>query len=262
VKRKQTTYQNSLTWVVSPDQPRSQTVVVMTLGPTKSRGGQFSGGMDNHLIRSVCHEAVARTSSGSVLFPHVHYGCRYGHDDFPGGITVGVERVLTCVVDLVRTIAEKGFKRILLGGADTDLLTLVSQQAAQRADTLCGVLLWQDLLEDTIQDLGDSTGVADRVACSEDSAYLHVNPTNLQGGTATAEFQVLGSFLSSATNNRCTSHEHNRHLDAIDTWGSPQRHHEDIGKELYETCVSRLVKLIRGFQRLKSRCSDSEESRD
>lgn len=106
--------------------------------------------MDDHLIRSICFDAVEKGTHASVLFPHITYGNTRFSEKFPDGITVGIEKVTASVVTLISTIVENGFKRILIIGTDTPLIMFIAEQAARATHALCGAVHWTRLLEDAV----------------------------------------------------------------------------------------------------------------
>src|SRR5579864_7668577 len=174
-ERKKYHYQN-YTWQEIREVVKQQPVVVLPVGSVEDHGPHLPLDVDNFLIRSICEEAARRLDGEMLLLPPVPYGFEEHHMDFPGTIDISMEHMLHFVLDITRSVAHHGFKRILLAdghGSNMPILDLVARRTVLETDALCGAFIWPSLASEAIAKIRE-TGLGGMAhACElETSVYL------------------------------------------------------------------------------------------
>ena len=147
MERKNYLYQHH-TWqelkALVPQQP----VVVQPIGSVEDHGHHLPLDTDNFLIQSICEEAARRAEGEILLLPLIPYGFETHHMDFPGTIDIRMENLLNFVLDVTKSIAHHGFKRILIAdghGSNMPILEMVARRTILETDSLCGAFIWPSL---------------------------------------------------------------------------------------------------------------------
>jgi creatinine amidohydrolase len=94
------------------------TVLLLPLGATEPHGPHAPLATDTLISAGICRRAAARLADDpdvrALVLPPLPYGVtRYGAA-FPGALSIGEETLRALVVDLVRSLADQGFGRIVL----------------------------------------------------------------------------------------------------------------------------------------------------
>ena len=127
MERKAYLYQH-YTWPELAEVAKTQPVVVLPIGSVEDHGRHLPLDTDNFLIWSVCEAAAQRADKDILLLPVVPYGFESHHMDFPGTIDIDPEHLLHFVLDVTKSVARHGFRRILIadGHGSNDLLSSLS----------------------------------------------------------------------------------------------------------------------------------------
>jgi len=151
--------------------------------------------VDNFIIGSIVEEAARRLDGEMLLLPPVPYGFETHHMDLPGTIDLRMENMLNFVLDITRSVAHHGFKRILLAdghGSYMPILDLVARRRNLETDAMCAAFIWPSLAKETIEQIRESEkpgGMAH--ACElETSVYLYLDPARVPMDKAKKEIGI------------------------------------------------------------------------
>lgn len=249
-------YYQHYTWQEIPELVRRQPVVVLPVGSVEDHGLHLPLDVDNFIIGSIVEEAARRLDGEMLLLPPVPYGFETHHMDLPGTIDIRMENMLNFVLDITRSVAHHGFKRILLAdghGSNMPILDLVARRTNLETDALCGAFIWPSLAKETIDQIRESEkpgGMAH--ACElETSVYLYLDPARVQMDKAKKEIGIsptrfiwMDLLMSSP-------------LLLMDRWtrfsktgvaGDPTLATAEKGKKVFEAVVAALIDLVREFK--------------
>jgi creatinine amidohydrolase len=249
-------YYQHYTWQEIPELVRRQPVVVLPVGSVEDHGLHLPLDVDNFIIGSIVEEAARRLDGEMLLLPPVPYGFETHHMDLPGTIDIRMENMLNFVLDITRSVAHHGFKRILLAdghGSNMPILDLVARRTNLETDALCGAFIWPSLAKETIEQIRESEkpgGMAH--ACElETSVYLYLDPARVQMDKAKKEIGIsptrfiwMDLLMSSP-------------LLLMDRWtrfsktgvaGDPTLATAEKGKKVFEAVVAALIDLVREFK--------------
>src|SRR5437667_10064376 len=108
-----------------------QKVVILPTGSTEQDGPHLPLDTDVFLAESVCLEAAQRAPDKVLVLPPISYGLNLHHIDFPGTIHIEPETLIAFCLNITKSVAYHGFKKILLvngHGSNKPLIDLVARQ--------------------------------------------------------------------------------------------------------------------------------------
>lgn len=167
------------TWPELGEVSKKQPVVVLPIGSVEDHGMHLPLDTDNFLIWSICEAAAQRAAGDILLMPLIAYGFETHHMDFPGTIDVKSEHLLNFVLDVTKSVAHHGFKRILIAdghGSNMPILDLAARETILETDSLCGAFIWPSLAAKRIAEIRESGRGGMAHACElETSVYLYLD---------------------------------------------------------------------------------------
>jgi creatinine amidohydrolase len=252
--RKDYLYQQ-YTWPELGEIAKKQPVVVLPIGSVEDHGPHLPLDTDNFLIWSICEAAAQRAEGDILLMPIIPFGFETHHMDFPGTIDIHMEHLLHFVLDVTKSVAHHGFRRILIAdghGSNMPILELVARRTILETDALCAPFLWPSLALKEIRQLRQSgrTGMAH--ACElETSVYLYLDPERVQMDKARKDIGLPASdFIWNDLTDPGPIH-------MMDWWtrfsksgvnGDPTLATAEKGKAIFEVVVQNFVRFAREFK--------------
>ncbi|MGZ3499000.1 MAG: creatininase family protein [Vulcanimicrobiaceae bacterium] len=119
-----------MTWPEIKEAAGADRVAVVPIATIEDHGLHLPVDTDLLLCASVCEEAVSRARDRAVLVPPINHGYSPHHMDFPGPITIGAETLIRYGVDVCKSLAHHGFKRILIvngHGSNTPFIDIIAR---------------------------------------------------------------------------------------------------------------------------------------
>ncbi|MFN7924662.1 MAG: creatininase family protein [Bryobacteraceae bacterium] len=243
------------TWPELGEVAKKQPVVVLPIGSVEDHGPHLPLDVDNFLIWEICVEAAKRADGDILLMPIIPYGFETHHMDFHGTIDVGMEHLLHFVLDVTKSVAHHGFKRILIAdghGSNMPILELVSRRTILETEALCAAFLWPSLALDDIRRVRESPRCGMSHACElETSVYLYLDAQRVQMDKAVKEMNLPPSdFIWQDLTNPGP-------IRMMDWWtcfsktginGDPTLATAEKGKIIFEAVVNNFVKFAREFK--------------
>ncbi len=249
-------YYHHYTWPEMKAVVEQQPVVVLPVGSVEDHGPHLPLDVDNFLIGSICEEAARRLDGKMLLLPPVPYGFEEHHMDFPGTIDIAMEHLLHFVLDITRSVARHGFKRILLAdghGSNMPILELVARRTVLDTEALCGVFIWPSLAREAIGRLRESEtpgGMAH--ACElETSLYLYLDSSRVQMDKARKEIGLPSSrffWMDLMSSSPVLLMDHWSRFSKSGIVGDPTLATKEKGQKIFEAVVEALVELVKDFK--------------
>jgi creatinine amidohydrolase len=182
------------TWPELRDIVKKQPVVVLPIGSVEDHGPHLPLDTDNFIISRICEEAARQADGEILLLPLIPYGFETHHMDFPGTIDVRMEHLLNFVLDVTKSVAFHGFKRILIAdghGSNMPILELVARRTNLETDSLCAAFIWLSLATREIRAVLESERGGMSHACElETSVYLHLDSERVNMEQAVKEMEM------------------------------------------------------------------------
>jgi creatinine amidohydrolase len=198
-----------------------------------------------------------------LVMPPVSYGYCHHVMDFPGTINVQPTTFVNLLLDITRSVAYHGFKRIVLvngHGSNHPLVEQAGRQTNLQTDALCCTLSWWQLVADYWnKEVRASPPGGCAHACElETSMYLHLDaagvrrdrvrgawPDFVRNYEGAAEWQWVDLTLGTgpAAIIGWTSS-----YSETGSFGAPELATEEKGRLAFEHAANRLVDLVRWFR--------------
>ena len=190
---------NRLTWAEMNDAIAMQKVVLLPTGSTEQHGRHLPLDVDTFLAESVCLEVGRRAPDKVLVLPPIAYGLNLHHIDFPGTIHIEPETFIAFGVNITKSVAYHGFKKILVvngHGSNQPLIDLIARKTTLATDSLCAAVHYINLAIEAFKTVQDTPVIA-HADEFETSLYLHLAPERVQMEHAGADNDVMGKWLSS-----------------------------------------------------------------
>lgn len=251
-----------LTWPEINDAVEMGKVCIVPVGAVEQHGSHLPLDVD-----IVCPSGVARGAGQLIadqllVLPTVAYGYTGHVMDFPGTINIDFEHFIQHVLDITRSLAYHGFKKLILlngHGSNMPNLDLVARRTNLETTAECVSLSWWQLL--TIDKAflprwrqSQFPGGCAHACELETALYLYLDGDNVRQDLVRDE---LASYLAERSP-----------FDWVDlfsaapaplvTWtstytesgvcGEPTLATAEKGREAYEEAVQQLISLVRFFR--------------
>ena len=177
-----------LTWPEINDALAAKQICIVPCGAVEQHGPHLPLDVDMLLSTSVALGAGEGRPEKTLVLPSVSYGYTGHVMDFPGTINVHYQHFIEQVLDITKSLAYHGFKKILLlngHGSNMPNLDLVARRCNLETDAECALCAWWNLLSvdpDFLPNWRESKfpgGIAH--ACElETSMYLHLKPEDVR----------------------------------------------------------------------------------
>jgi creatinine amidohydrolase len=239
---------NRLTWAEMNEAIAMQKVIILPTGSTEQHGRHLPLDVDVFLAESVCLEAGRRAPERILVLPPIAYGLNLHHIDFPGTIHIEPEVFIAFGLNITKSVAYHGFKKILIvngHGSNTPLIDLIARKTVLATDSLCAALSYFALAMEAFHQIKDTPVIA-HADEFETSLYLYLAPERVQMDKAGAGDDVMGKYMSSDST-------YNYPVRFNDFWGRWTRLgvHGDAttataekGQIIFEAAVIGLLELV------------------
>lgn len=240
--------------VASLDHER--TVVILPLGSVEQHSNHLPLGTDTMLAHAVSLAAAERVGHAAVL-PPPWFGFSVHHMRFPGSVTLRAETLIAVAEDIVASLVQRGFRRILIvngHGGNTGVIDLLASTLGYRhyGAARIAALTYFHLARQAIAELRRSEPGGMGHACEFETAMVqHLRPDLVRIEKAEATYPDPGSAYlttdllgSSAVR---TYHDF-ADLSPKGTLGDPLLASPEAGSVFFEAVVSALSAFIEDFR--------------
>jgi creatinine amidohydrolase len=238
---------NRLTWQEMNEAISLGKVVLLPVGSTEQHGPHLPLDVDAFLVESVCLEVGRRAPDRVLVLPTVSYGLNLHHIDFPGTVHIEPEHFIAFCLDITKSVAYHGFRKILVvngHGSNTPLADLVARKTTLYTPAICAAVNYFSLGMEAFAKVQESAVIA-HADEFETSLYLYLAPERVRMERAVADGDVVGKYLSSDSTTPYV-----RFSDYWGRWtktgvhGDPRTATREKGKLLFEAIVSRMIELV------------------
>ncbi len=166
---------DEMSWPEVKEAVGQQRVPLVPVGSTEQHGPHLPTKTDAFLAYEVCKEA-ARKAPEAVVLPPVSYGYNEHHLDFPATIHIGYETLTKFVIDIGRSLAHHGFRKIIIvngHGSNTAPMEIAARRITLESPAICASLIYIALAPEALTILeGEDAHAAEL----ETSLMLHLAP--------------------------------------------------------------------------------------
>ncbi len=246
---------DKLTWPELREAVAEGRVIVLPVGSTEQHGPHLPLDVDNFLCQSVCEGGAKLVPDDVLLMPPLSYGFNWHHIDFPGTIGIGWDNYVRFLLDIVRSVAHHGFKKVLIvngHGSNRPLVEVAARQATMDNEVICAAFSYYELATEVVGEVRESprgwVAHADEI---ETSLYLYLRPEGVRTELAKAENNMLPSefwWQDLEKPGRIGMMEWWSSLSHTGVLGDPTLASAEKGEILYRAVTEELAKLIREFK--------------
>lgn len=238
--------------VLVPNQP----VVVLPVGSTEDHGHHLPLDVDTFVVAAVCDAAAQRIPDEVLLLPELAYGFEDHHMDFPGTITISDSHLLNFVLDITKSVAHHGFRKILIvngHGSNAPILELAARRTVTETEALCGTLAAGTGVDLSQICESDQLSHADEI---ETSVYLHLNSEAVQMDKAANETKAPVSnhfwrgWLRGKGSAPVKMMDHWSRITESGVIGDATLATAEKGERFFESAAAALAEIIREFRAL------------
>lgn len=120
---------------------RSRLIALLPLGATEQHGPHLPLSVDSRICAALVKRLVDGLAADIPLavLPMLHFGVSPEHGDFPGTITLSAETMIATLMDVGRSIAASGLRKVVLlnaHGGHPPVLDIVAQKLRREAGLL------------------------------------------------------------------------------------------------------------------------------
>lgn len=177
-----------LTWPEINDAVAAGKIPIVPCGAVEQHGPHLPLDVDMLLCTSVALAAGERIPERVLVLPSVSYGYTGHVMDFPGTINIHYQHFIEHVLDICKSLAYHGFKKILLlngHGSNMPNLDLVSRRCNLETDAQCAFAAWWMFLTVDPEFLPRWRQSAFPGGCAhacelETSVYMHLCPEDVR----------------------------------------------------------------------------------
>lgn len=237
---------NRLTWPEIDAAAAANRVVILPTGSTEQHGRHLPLDVDVFLAESVCLEVGKRMSNRVLVLPPISYGLNLHHIDFPGTIHIEPDVFIAFGVNITKSVAYHGFKKILIvngHGSNTSPIDLVARRTVLETDALCAAVNYIPLALDAFNTVKDTPVVA-HADEFETSLYLHLAPERVQMDKADADTDVVGKHFSSDSTTAVRFNDYWSRWTQLGVHGDATTATAEKGAVIFEAAVSTLVEIV------------------
>ncbi|HVN69002.1 MAG TPA: creatininase family protein [Candidatus Binatia bacterium] len=169
-------------------------VAIVPIATLEDHGRHLPIDTDLLLCTSVCELAASRAGGRIVLVPAINHGYSPHHMDFPGALTIGAHTFIDYGLDVCKSLARHGFRRILIvngHGSNTPFADIVARLCVVETGALAAAVnYWA---APGVREAAESLRESDPVggmnhACEfETSLYLALRPDLVEMSQAVRE---------------------------------------------------------------------------
>jgi creatinine amidohydrolase len=225
-------------------------VVVVPTAAIEQHGPHLPLDTDTFLCTSVVHAGAARAGY-SIVTPTLCFGSSEHHMAFAGTVTLTQETFRDTVLDVCRSLARHGFRRLLVvngHGGNTALLGAAVQQLGFELPVHVVALDYWTLARPILDEVRESpTGGMGHACEFETSLMLYLRPDSVRRELIVREIveprypaERFDMFERSSVSAHWKTHE----LSRSGVMGAPDLATEEKGRRLFDACVDGLAALI------------------
>ena len=141
---------DELTWQEVNQAVAMGKIPIIPTGSVEQHGPHLPLKVDHLCSTAVATEAARLCPELSLVLPPVTYGYVHHVMDFPGTINIHFEHFIQFVLDITKSLAYHGFKKMVLvngHGSNHNLVDMVARRTILETDASCVFCSWWDLLK-------------------------------------------------------------------------------------------------------------------
>lgn len=140
---------DELTWPDVNEAVEMGKICILPTGSVEQHGHHLPLKVDHLCANAVATEAARRKSDKALVLPPVTYGYVHHVMDFPGSLNIHHEHFVQYCLDITKSLAYHGFKKIVLvngHGSNHNLCDMIARRTVVETDAHCTFCSWWQML--------------------------------------------------------------------------------------------------------------------
>jgi creatinine amidohydrolase len=140
---------DELTWPEVNDVVAMGKIPIIPTGSVEQHGHHLPLKVDHLCATAVATEAARLRPELSLVLPAVSYGYVHHVMDFPGSLNIHFEHFIQYVLDICKSLAYHGFKKMIIvngHGSNHPLCELIARRVVVETDAVCAFCSWWQML--------------------------------------------------------------------------------------------------------------------
>lgn len=141
---------DELTWPEVNEAVALGKIPILPTGAVEQHGHHLPLKVDHVCATAVANEAARLCPEYSLVLPPVSFGYVHHVMDFPGSLNIHFEHFIQYVLDILKSLAYHGFKKMIVvngHGSNGPLVELASRRLIVETDASCTFCSWWQLLQ-------------------------------------------------------------------------------------------------------------------
>lgn len=141
---------DELTWPEVNEAVAMGKIPIIPTGSVEQHGHHLPLKVDHLCATAVAEEAARLRPELSLVLPPVSYGYVHHVMDFPGSLNIHHEHFVQYVLDITKSLAYHGFKKMIIvngHGSNHNLVDMVSRRTIVETDASCAYCSWWQMLQ-------------------------------------------------------------------------------------------------------------------
>jgi creatinine amidohydrolase len=250
VKARDTWEYNKLTWPEMNDALELGKVVILPTGSTEQHGAHLPLDTDLFLVESVCRELAQRAPDKVLVLPGIPYGLNMHHFDFPGTIHIEPQHFIDFCLDVTKSVAYHGFKRIALvngHGSNMPMVDLIARRTVLETPSLCCAFGYYNMGREETHALLE-TGVYAHADEWETSLYLHFARERVQMDKAVADNDRVGQTMTSDSTTAVRFNDFWGRWTKTGVHGNPTKATAEKGRRILDIVMKHMLVWLEEFR--------------
>lgn len=251
-------FYDEMTWPEVKEAAIQNRVALIPVGSIEDHGKHLPVMTDNLITTSMCNEVGKRFTEDVVVLPNAPYGFEAHHMDFPGSIDVYYATLIKLWVDIGKSLAHHGFKKIIFvnaHGSNACALDLAAREITISNDkgAVCCSTSWWNLIKEEVSTIRESEfpgGISH--ACElETSLVMYLRPDLVD------HRYIIKEIPEKDSNFMWRDLHKPAPVAFMDWWsrytssgtiGDPTLANPEKGKKVFEFAVAKIGALVREFR--------------
>ncbi|MBV9103474.1 MAG: creatininase family protein [Candidatus Eremiobacteraeota bacterium] len=244
-----------MTWPAIKAAAAENRVCIVPVATIEDHGEHLPVDTDLLLCTSVCEAAAARIPDRALLVPAINHGFSPHHMDFPGPISIAADTFIAYGVDVVRSLVEHGFQRVLIvngHGSNSPFVDIMARLVVVETGALVAAVNYWSAphVRDVAERLRESDPIGGmNHACEfETSLYLALRPELVDMSRAVRELshRPSANYWTDliAGDGPLVMMEPWSALSRTGVMGDPTKASTEKGRVLLDAAAEGLVELI------------------
>jgi creatinine amidohydrolase len=136
---------SDMTWPEVKEAAKDGRIPLIPIGSTEQHGLHLPLKTDAFIVEELCKEVASRIPDMAMVMPCIYYGYNEHHLDFPATIHIDHETLIRFVVNIGRSLAHHGFKKIIIvngHGSNTALMEIAARRITLETQAICASLMY------------------------------------------------------------------------------------------------------------------------